>query len=278
MNGNQSAPTIGVDIFKELINYMKNELNTNVVNVNAKLDSITTRIHYQDLMISDLGQQVESLEKHHTYAEAAKLPPQPIPKTNTNTNTQTNTNANTNKVVIENKNDNLTPEEIMNRSRNIVGIFPIQLEDIERNKGDTKEQTLMNTAIEFVKDELSFCQAQIEEMDITKVTKTNKTDGKTLYMTFPNHSSVTQIFKRTALIKNDNLKISNYVAPHFYNRYNTLQSYTKVVRENDDQLGTKIIYGKNDLVLQEKKDVEAHYTTVDIKEYGDLQQIDKSLL
>ena len=61
-NGNQStsasAPTIGVDIFKELINDMKIELNTNLVNVNAKLDSITTRIHYQDRKISDLGQRI----------------------------------------------------------------------------------------------------------------------------------------------------------------------------------------------------------------------------
>ena len=139
----------------------------------------------------------------------------------------------------------------MNRSRNIVGIFPIQLEDIERIKGDTKAQTLMNTAIEFLKDELGFRKEQIEEMNITTVTKTKKTDGKTLYITFPNHSSVTQIFKHTALIKNDNLKISNYVAPHFYNRYNTLQSYCKTGRDNDDQLRTKILYGKTDLILQE---------------------------
>jgi len=101
------------------------------------------------------------------------------------------------------------------------------LEDIERNKGDTEAQTLMNTAIEYLKDELGFHKEQIEEMKITTVTKTKKTDGKTLYITFPNYISVTQIYKRTALIKNDNLKISNYVPPHFYNRYSTLQSYCK---------------------------------------------------
>ena len=115
----------------------------------------------------------------------------------------------------------------MTRSENIIGIFPIHVEDIERNKSDTKTQTLMNTVVEYVKDELGFLKDQVDEMNITTVTKTKKTDGKTLYITFPNHSSVTQIFKRTALIKNDNLKISNYVAPHFYNRYNTLQSHCK---------------------------------------------------
>ena len=50
------------------------------------------------------------------------------------------------------------------------------------------------------------------------------------------------------------------------------------VRANDDQLRTKIIYGKHDLILQEKKVGEKHYTTVDIKKYGDLPQIDTTLL
>ena len=131
MSGNKSEPTIGVDIFKELINDMKNELNINLVNVNTKLDNITTRLNSQDLKINDLGQRVESLEKHLTYAEAAKTPP----PTNTNTNTETNTSANTNKVVIKHKNDNLTLEEIMNRSRNIVGIFP---NTIRRHRNEQK--------------------------------------------------------------------------------------------------------------------------------------------
>ena len=68
------------------------------------------------------------------------------------------------------------------------------------------------------------------------------------------------------------------MAPHFYNRYNTLQAYCKTARENDDQLRTKILYGKTDLILQEKDVGEAHYTTVDIKKYGDLPQLDMPLL
>ena len=51
-----------------------------------------------------------------------------------------------------------------------------------------------------------------------------------------------------------------------------------MVRDNNDQLRTKILYGKTDLILQEKKIGEAHYTTVDINKYGDLPQIDTSLL
>ena len=132
----------------------------------------------------------------------------------------------------------------MDRSRKIVGIFPINTEDIERNKADNKTQTLINTATEFLKDELGFRQDQIQDKNITTVTKTKKADGKTLYITLPDYTSVTQIFKRTALIKNENLKIFNYIAPHFHNRYNTLQPYCKKAREDNNQLRTKIIYGK----------------------------------
>ena len=69
-----------------------------------------------------------------------------------------------------------------------------------------------------------------------------KADGKTLYLTMPQSTSVTQIFKHTATVKNNNLRVSDYVASQFYNRYNALQAYCKVARENNDQLRTKILF------------------------------------
>ena len=129
---------------------------------------------------------MESLEKHLTYADVTKSPPKPPIQANINANTNTNTNTNNDTNKSEPKNDNLTPEEIMKRSKNIIGIFPINTEDIERNYSDIKEETLIKTATEFLKDELGFRKEQVEEMNITRVAKTKKTDGKTLYITFPN--------------------------------------------------------------------------------------------
>ena len=101
-------------------------------------------LNLQDAKINDLNQRVETLEKH-SYAEVAKSPPKPLtPKSNTGTNTSTNVNNvtyshnipnpgnKTGKKVIETKNTNLTPAEIMDRARNIVGIFPINTEDIKK--------------------------------------------------------------------------------------------------------------------------------------------------
>ena len=115
----------------------------------------------------------------------------------------------------------------MHRSKHIIGIYPITPQDIERNKSDTNTKTLINTATEFLQHELGFRLEQIAEMQISKVTKTKKCDGKTLYITLQNHTHVAQIFKRVAALKNNNLKISNYVPPHCYNRYHTLQAHCK---------------------------------------------------
>ena len=97
MSGNKSEPTIGVDVFKGLINDMTQQLNTNLINLNTKVDNITNRLNAQDIKINNLDQRVETLEKQLTYAEAAKAPPQPKTPTNTNTTTATNSSTNTNK-------------------------------------------------------------------------------------------------------------------------------------------------------------------------------------
>ena len=269
-------------------------LSTLSTEMGTKLDSINARINNQDLRINDLGKRVETLEKHIatypiTYSEAAKSPPKPqqsMPKVNTTLSTTNSTSTSSLQNMMSStpfshtqfKNHDLTPEEIMYRSKHIVGIYPITPQDMERNKGDTNIKTLVNTAIEFLQHELGFRLDQIAEMQINKVTKTKKSDGKTLYITFQNHAHAAQIFKRVATLKNNNLKISNYVAPHFYNRYHTLQAQCKIARDNDDQLRTKIIYGTNDLILQEKKVGEQRYSTVDINKYGELPPINLSLI
>ena len=322
MSGTQQIPqpTIGVDVFKELISELKTDFGTKLSNldstmatkfntlsnstgtsinslntdISTKLDSITARLNNQDFKINNLGHRVETLEKHIatypiTYAEAAKSPPKPqqnIPKVSTTLSTTNSTSTSSMHKIMNStpfsqthqKNHDLTPEEIMFRSKHIVGIYPIRPEDIERNKSDNSTETLMNTATEFLQAELGFKPEQIAEMQISKVVKTKKADGKTLYITFKNHTQAAQLFKRVAILKNHDVKISNYVPPHFYDRYHTLQSYCKTARENDDQLRTKIIYGTSDLILQEKKVGELRYSKVEINKYGELPPINTSLM
>merc|ERR1711895_83634 len=215
-----TAPTIGVDVFKDLINQMKTEIKsdfnnldstmgtkfntlstntgTSISNLNTdistKLDSINARLNNQDLRINNLGQRVETLEKQIatypiTYAEAAKSPPKPqqsIPKVSTTLSTTDSTSTSLLQNIMSStpfshthhKNYDLTPEEIMFRSKHIVGIYPIRPQDIERNKSDTSTKTLINTATEFLQHELGFRLEQIAEMQISKVAKTKKSGWK----------------------------------------------------------------------------------------------------
>ena len=137
---------------------LNTKLDTTNATLNSKVDHITTHLNTQDLKINDLSQRVESLEKHLTYADVTKSPPKPIIPANINANTNTNTNTNNVTTKSEPKNNNLTPEEIMKRSKNIIGIFPINTEDIERNNSNTKEETLIKTGTEFLQEELGFRQ------------------------------------------------------------------------------------------------------------------------
>ena len=179
-----TAPTIGVDVFKDLINQMKTEIKSDFTNLDSnmgtkfstlnnlttdmgtKLDNINARLNNQDLRISDLGQRVETLEKHisshpSTYAEAAKSPPklqQSSSKVNTTLSTMNSISTSSLQNIISStpyshaqlKNHDLTAEEVMYRSKHIIGIYPITPQDIERNKSDTNTITLINKAKEFL--------------------------------------------------------------------------------------------------------------------------------
>merc|ERR1712115_38845 len=129
ISGTQQTPqpTIGVDVFKELITELKSDFGTKLSNldstmatkfntlsnstgtnintlntdISTKLDSITARLNNQDFKINNLGHRVETLEKHIatypiTYAEAAKSPPRPqqnIPKVSTTLSTTNSTST-----------------------------------------------------------------------------------------------------------------------------------------------------------------------------------------
>ena len=65
-----SKPTIDVDVFKEVISDMKQQINTNLITLITKVATITTRLDLQDAKLNDLNQRVEKLE-------VAKSPPKP---------------------------------------------------------------------------------------------------------------------------------------------------------------------------------------------------------
>ena len=76
-------------------------------------------------------------------------------------------------------------------------IYPVEQTDIERNKttsDDTTDDILNNTATEYLRDELGFKQSQIENMNIKRVTKTKKAEGKPYILPL----KIKQVFHRSS--------------------------------------------------------------------------------
>ena len=95
---------------------------------------------------------------------------------------------------------------------------------------------------------MGFRKEEIENLRIKETNRPRKLDTKTVYITLKDAESAIQLF-RSAAIRNNKLRISNYVAPQFFARYSALQLFTKQVRELDAELRTKVQLGNDDFIL-----------------------------
>ena len=131
---------------------------------------------------------------------------------------------------------------------------------------------------EYLLKELAFKPEDIKDMDIRDVQRPRKQDSNTVYVTIKDAELVIQIFWRSAQIQNNNLRITNFVAPQFFERFSALQLKTKIAREQDDDLRTRVQLSFDDLILLEKHIGERGYSKQPITKYGDLPEFNNSLM
>jgi len=165
----------------------------------------------------------------------------------------------------------MTNCEVMNYSKKILSLFHVDEEDIEKVRLDDEESdtTVLTRALEeFLIKELAFRDEQVFGLEITNVTKSKK--EKTVYVHMKSETSVSQVFKRAATIRKDDLRITNYVAPQIFDRYNTLHLYCKQQRTSNPQLRTKVTLGNDDLVLMTKKVGDSGYIRQSLNIFRDL--------
>ena len=118
--------------------------------------------------------------------------------------------------------------ELFGYSKKIVGVSPIDQEDIERAKFDDEAITdvvLTRAVEEYLEYEMGFKRHNIKEFGIMKVTRSRKDDM--LYIHMKDEASASQIFRRAANVDNKDIKITPYIPPQYFERYNTLQLYCK---------------------------------------------------
>ena len=90
-------------------------------------------------------------------------------------------------------------------------------------------------AEEFLNKELGFRKEEITDMKIEEVNRPRKEDSNTVYITVKD-AITSQIFRTSATICNNDIRVSNFVATQFFARYSALQLYTKQAREQDTEL------------------------------------------
>lgn len=247
---------------------LEDKIDANTKLIEARIDSkivkLTERPNKQEKDIKDISKEtskikhleerVEKLEsnvefKKKSYAEALMSN-----KNDTHEKTSDHmilTTETTSKV----NDEKLTIQEIFNHSRKIIGLYPIDDNDLERNtidKNDDIETIIERTVEEFLTNKLGFHLEQVKSMNITNVQRTKKVNGKTVYGIFNSQFPVKQIFRRNVIVQNQDLKIFHYVSPYFYDRYYTLTQYCKTAQENNTMLMTKVLLGSEDIILQEK--------------------------
>ena len=99
-----------------------------------------------------------------------------------------------------------------------------------------------------------------------------------MYITFKEEEPTTLLFKRASEIRNNEIRITNYIAPQFYERYSSLQMKCKEERKQNKQLRTKVMLGEKDLVLKTKLVGEAGYKVQPIDCLGPLPDFDHSIV
>ena len=64
---------------------------------------------------------------------------------------------------------------------------------------------------------------EIKEMGISAVKKSRKQDSNIIYITLKDTETASNIFKRTGILKNDNVHVTSFIPPQIFERFRSLQ-------------------------------------------------------
>ena len=179
MSEEDTNKTIGIDVFKQLMEEIKGDLISKIDETAKKADDnfklLTQKNEEQDGRLvaiedttKDLRKRIEELEKSKTnsYADmAARAPLNPEAGPSTVTNKENNDNDTTK------KDDENSIRDILSKAKCIVGLQPIDEEDIARNKwdGEDEEAAISNAVDEFLECELKFNRDEIDSLGIDTI-------------------------------------------------------------------------------------------------------------
>ena len=159
-------------------------------------------------------------------------------------------------------------ESIMNEAKTILSLQPITNEDIEALMEEMnleKDAATIEYVYEFLEGELGVENVK-SEVEVVQFFRPARLDTKReqdrLYVQFVNSEEVSKIFLHVKKISNPEVKIMPYIPPSFSKRFRRMGDVAHSLRHSSMPVKTSIRWGKNDLVLQQKKPDSRFWETV----------------
>ena len=119
---------------------------------------------------------------------------------------------------------------------------------------------------EFLNTYLQFNEEDLAEINIVD-TATAKTDEEIIYVTFSDHDTIKDIYRRAAEIRNDHIQTRIFVLPQFWPRYQHIAQHCANLRDENKDIKTLIRFGNDDIeVMVKDRSNDDHYSTLSLEE------------
>ena len=162
----------------------------------------------------------------------------------------------------------LLESKVANKAKHMIGLGPIRRASISYFHdiiADFEEAKKM-AVDKFLSEYLQLNEDERKDFEILE-TSIAKNDDDLIYVTFANFESIREIRSRVATIKNEEIKVRNFIPPQYWSRYRFLSSYCADERMKDKNLKTMIRFNDHDIeVLFKNRSTDDHYNIVALKD------------
>ena len=204
---------------------LKEEIKTGSEKIREEVTELRKTVDENSKSICSITQRLEVL-KERTYPSVAAENCQPENNIPAERNVWSHMRAN----------------HVLNLAKMRVGLFPINLEDLNRMAAAKKVRgdiCLRYTVIKFL-NELKKDDREINNLRDLTVSHYNSEDNDKVYVTFTDVKHVEYLYKKSALCKNATIRVFPYIPPQFFKRFLDLSRHTFHARKSDPRLKTMV--------------------------------------
>ena len=154
------------------------------------------------------------------------------------------------------------------KAKHMIGLGPIRHQSIGFFYDITSdyEEAKVMAANEFLCEYLQLTEEDIKDFEIVE-TMLAKNEDDLLYITFNDHESIREIYRRTADLRNDEIMTRIFVPPQFWDRYRSISLHCTKLRESNKDIKTQIRFGDNDIeVVIKDRATKDHYSPLPLAE------------